>query len=168
MAAGWLGSAIGEETEHDRDDHAFEKSPDGGKGLARDTRVRWALEEAGQALRRAAGVVRRDEGTDASGGASFGQIPTYEDGDVTLFETGAIVLHIAQQGRGLLPDDPAGRAAALSWVFAALSTVEPPILDLQNAVIMERDQPWAQTRMPVVKDRIRTRLKQLAARLGRR
>jgi glutathione S-transferase len=145
---------------------AFERSPDGGKGLARDTRVRWALEEVGQpyevrlvsfkAMKEPAHLVRHP----------FGQIPTYEEGDLTLFESGAIVLHIAERHAGLLPENADARARAIGWMFAALSTVEPPILDLANARVVERDEPWATARLPLVADRVRSRLKQLSARLG--
>ncbi|MGN6515790.1 MAG: glutathione S-transferase family protein [Rhizomicrobium sp.] len=145
---------------------AFEKSPDGGKGLARDTRVRWALEEVGQpyevrlvsfkALKEPAHLALHP----------FGQIPTYEEGDIAIFETGAIVLHIAQHYPGLLPGDTAARARAIAWVFASLNTIEPPILDLQNAVLLEKDKSWAAGRLPLVKDRIRDRLKQLSACMG--
>jgi glutathione S-transferase len=145
---------------------AFERSPDGGKGLARDTRVRWALEEVGQpyevrlvsfrALKEPAHLARHP----------FGQIPTYEEGDLALFETGAIVLHLAQNHPGLLPSDANARARAITWMFAALSTVEPPILDLSNAKVAESDKPWAEERLPLVKDRVRARLQLLAARLG--
>ena len=145
---------------------AFERSPDGGKGLARDTRVRWALEEAGQpyevrlvsfrAMKEAAHLALHP----------FGQIPTYEDGDLALFETGAIVFHIATHHAGLLPDDANARARAIAWMFAALNTVEPPVLELVTARILEGDKPWAAERLPLVVDRIRDRLKQLSARLG--
>ena len=145
---------------------AFEKSPDGGKGLARDTRVRWALEEVGQPY-----DVRLVSFPAMKGPAHlalhpFGQIPTYEEGDLTLFETGAIVLHIAQRYDGLLPVDADARARAITWMFAALNTMEPPILDLTVARIFERDQPWAEERLPLVENRARVRLGQLAARLG--
>ena len=145
---------------------AFERSPDGGKGLARDTRVRWALEEVGQpyevrlvsfrAMKEPAHLRRHP----------FGQIPTYEEGHLVLFETGAIVLHLAQDHPGLLPDDPDARARATTWMFAALNTIEPPILDLVVARFQEGDKPWAEERLPLVKDRIRQRLQQLSARLG--
>jgi glutathione S-transferase len=145
---------------------AFEKSPDGGKGLARDTRVRWALEEVGQPyeVRLVSFKAMKEPAHLAI--HPFGQIPTYEDGDIALFETGAIVFHIAQRFAGLLPDDPAARARAITWLFAALNTVEAPIFELQTAVILERDKPWNAERLPLVKDRIRDRLKQLSARLG--
>ena len=145
---------------------AFERSPDGGRGLARDTRVRWALEETGQpyevrlvsfkAMKEAAHLALHP----------FGQIPTYEEGDLVLFETGAIVLHIAERHAGLFPDDPDARARAITWMFAALSSVAPPILDLSNARFAEGDKPWSQARLPLVMDRIRDRLRQLSVRLG--
>jgi len=145
---------------------AFDRSPDGGKGLARDTRVRWALEEVGQpydvrlvtfaALKEPAHLALHP----------FGQIPTLEDGDLALFETGAIVLHLAQRYPGLLPADANARARAITWMFAALNTIEPPILDLFTARVLEGDRPWAKERMPLVLDRLRARLQQLSARLG--
>ena len=145
---------------------AFERSPDGGKGLARDTRVRWALEEAGQPYE--VRLVSFAEMKEPAHLAlhPFGQIPTYEEGDLALFETGAIVFHIAQQHAGLLPEDANARARAIAWMFAALNTVEPPILDLVTAKIFEGDRPWSQERLPLVADRIRVRLEQLSARLG--
>ena len=145
---------------------AFERSPDGGKGLARDTRVRWALEEVGQAYDvRLVSFAAMKEGAHLAL-HPFGQIPTYEDGDLVLFETGAIVFHLAQHYPGLLPREANARARALTWMFAALNTVEPPILELVTAKILEGDKPWAAARMPLVLDRVRDRLKQLAARLG--
>src|SRR5277367_6455012 len=145
---------------------AFERSPDGGKGLARDMRVRWALEEVGQpyqvrlvsfgALKEPAHLKLHP----------FGQIPTYEEGDHALFETGAIVFHIAERHAGLLPDDPNARARAITWMFAALNTVEPPILELVTARLLEGDKPWSKERLPLVEDRVRNRLDQLSGRLG--
>ncbi len=145
---------------------AFERSPDGGKGLARDTRVRWALEEAGlpyevrlvsfRAMKEAAHLALNP----------FGQIPTYEEGDLALFETGAIVLHIAERHPGLFPADANARARAITWMFAALNTVELPILELVTVKLAEGDKPWKAERMPLVEDRVRARLNQLAARLG--
>ena len=145
---------------------AFERSPDGGKGLARDTRVRWALEEVGQPYK--VRLVSFDAMKEPAHLAlhPFGQIPTYEEGDLGLFETGAIVLHIAQRHAGLLPDDANGRARAITWMFAALSTVEPPILELHTAALVESDKSWSTQRMPLVRDRIRGRLGQLSRRLG--
>jgi glutathione S-transferase len=145
---------------------AFERSPDGGKGLARDTRVRWALEEAGQPyeVRLVSFKAMKEPAHLAL--HPFGQIPTYEEGDLALFETGAIVFHIAQRHAGLLPDDANARARAITWMFAAVNTVEPPILDLMVAKIIEGDKPWSKERLPLVMDRIRDRLKPLSARLG--
>ncbi len=145
---------------------AFENTPDGGKGLARDTRVRWALEEVGEpyevrllsfrALKEPAHLALHP----------FGKIPTFEEGDLALFETGATVFHIAERHAGLLPDDANARARAITWMFAALNTVEPPILELANARLLEADKPWAAERLPLVKDRVRDRLAQLSVRLG--
>lgn len=145
---------------------AFERSPDGGRGLARDTRVRWALEEAGLPYETrlvSFGAMKQPAHLAVH---PFGQIPTYEDGDLALFESGAIVFHIADRHAGLLPDDAAARARAISWMFAALNTVEPVILDLVTAKILEKDEPWAAGRLPLVEARIRHRLAQLATRLG--
>lgn len=145
---------------------AFERSPDGGKGLARDTRVRWALEEVGQPyeVRLVSFPAMKEPAHLAL--HPFGQIPTYEDGDLALFETGAIVLHLAERQTGLLPDETKARARAITWMFAALNTVEPPILELVTARIFEGDKPWARERLPLVQDRVRDRLAQLSARLG--
>lgn len=145
---------------------AFERSPDGGKGLARDTRVRWALEELGQPYEVRYLSFRAMKEPAHLRLHPFGQIPTLEEGDLVLFETGAIVLHLAQSHAGLLPDEANARARAIAWMFAALNTVEPPILDLAIAKFQEGDRPWTQERLPLVQDRIRARLAQLSARLG--
>jgi len=145
---------------------AFERSPDGGKGLARDTRVRWALEEAGLPYEVRLVSFRAMKEPAHLAIHPFGQIPTYEEGDLALFETGAIVLHIAQKHAGLLPVDANARARAIAWMFAAVNTIEPPILDLSNAKIHERDKPWADERLPLVEERIRNRLEPLSHRLG--
>lgn len=145
---------------------AFERSPDGGKGLARDTRVRWALEEAGLSyeVRLVSFAAMKQPAHLAL--HPFGQIPTFEDGEFALFETGAIVLHVAERHAGLLPPNAAARARAISWMFAALNTVEPPILELATAKITEGDKPWTQQRLPLVQGRVRERLGKLAVRLG--
>ena len=145
---------------------AFERSPDGGKGLARDTRVRWALEEVGQPyeVRLVTFAAMKEPAHLAL--HPFGQIPTYEEGDLALFETGAIVLHLARALSGLLPADPNARARAIAWMFAALNTVEPPILELVDRERLRGDKPWAEERLPLVDERVRARLQQLAARLG--
>lgn len=132
----------------------------------RAIRVRWALEEVGQPY-----VVRPVSFQAMKEPAHlalhpFGQIPTYEEDGLSLFETGAIVLHLAQLHAGLLPDDPAARARAASWMFAALNTVEPPILELATATIIEGSKPWAAQRLPLVKDYVRARLAQLSRYLG--
>lgn len=145
---------------------AFEQSPDRGKGLARDMRVRWAFEEVGQpyevrlvsfsAMKQPAHLALQP----------FGQIPTYEDGDLALFETGAIALHIAERHAGLLPNDANARARAIAWMFCALSTMEPTIVEREMALLLERDEPWHEQRLPLVLNRIRNRLGQLSHRLG--
>ncbi|RTE94550.1 glutathione S-transferase family protein [Bradyrhizobium sp. LVM 105] len=145
---------------------AFENSPDRGRGQARDMRVRWAFEEVGQpynvrllsfaALKQPAHLALHP----------FGQIPTYEDGDLTLFESGAIVLHIAERHDGLLPTDANARVRAIAWMFAALSTVEPPIVELTMAMLFERDKSWYAERLPMLQDRVRVRLGELSAYLG--
>ena len=145
---------------------AFERSPDGGRGLARDMPVRWALEEVGRpydvrllsfkAMKEPAHVALHP----------FGQIPTYEEGDLALFESGAIVFHIAERHAGLLPDDANARARAITWMFAALNTIEPPIFDRDLAMVLERDEPWYEQRLRVLEDSIRKRLRDLSGRLG--
>ncbi|MEA2170831.1 MAG: glutathione S-transferase [Solirubrobacteraceae bacterium] len=145
---------------------AFEKSPDGGQGLARDTRVRWALEEVGQPYEVRLLSFKAKKEPAHLRLHPFGLIPTYEEGDLALFETGAIVLHLAEQHAGLFPDDANARGRAIAWMFAAVNTVEPPILELAMAKVMEGDKPWTEERLPLVKDRIRDRLVGLAAHLG--
>ncbi len=145
---------------------AFENSPDGGKGLARDMRVRWALEEVGapydvrlvsfKAMREPAHLALQP----------FGQIPTYQEGDLALFESGAIVLHIAERHTGLLPVDADARARAITWMFAALSTIEPPIVERFVAGYVERDRSWHDERLLLVDERIRKRLGELSRSLG--
>ncbi|EJL28448.1 glutathione S-transferase [Caulobacter sp. AP07] len=145
---------------------AFERSPDRGRGLARDMRVRWALEEVGQPydVRLLSFAAMKEPAHRAL--HPFGQIPTYEEGDLVLFESGAIVLHIAERHAGLLPDDANARARAISWMFAALGTVEPPIFERAMATIAERDKAWYEQRLPMLDERVRGRLDELANRLG--
>ncbi|MFS2180393.1 glutathione S-transferase family protein [Rhizobium pisi] len=145
---------------------AFERSPDRGRGLARDMRVRWALEEVGepyevrllsfQAMKTPAHLALQP----------FGQIPTYEEGDLALFESGAIVLHIAERYPGLLPRDANGRARAIAWIFAAVATMEPVVIEREMARIFERGESWHDARLPLLEKRIRTRLSELSAHLG--
>jgi len=146
---------------------AFENSPDRGRGQARDMRVRWALEEVGlpydvrlvsfAAMKQPVHLALHP----------FGQIPTYEDGDLALFETGAIVLHIAERHAGLLPADGNARSRAIAWMFAALNTLEPPIVELGMAMLFERDRSWYAERLPMLQDRVRARLDELSRRLGK-
>ena len=145
---------------------AFARSPDRGRGLARDMRVRWALEEVGQPY-----DVRLVSFSEMKEPAHrrlhpFGQIPTYEEGDLALFESGAIIFHIAQRHAGLLPDEANARARALTWMFAALNTVEPPIIEREAARLLEQDKSWYEARLPILEDRVRVRLDQLSSRLG--
>jgi glutathione S-transferase len=145
---------------------AFERSPDRGRGLARDMRVRWALEEVGQpydvrllsfkAMKEPAHLALHP----------FGQIPTYEEGDLALFESGAIVFHIAERHAGLLPGDANARARAITWMFAAVTTMEPPIVDREVAKLLEGNETWYERRLPFVEERIRNRLNELSCRLG--
>ena len=147
---------------------AFAASPDRGRGLARDTRIRWAFEEVGQAYDvRLLSFAQLKEPAHLALNP-FGQIPTFEDGDVALFETGSILLYLAEQHPGLLSREAGARARAISWMFAAVNTVEPPILELQNAKLAEADKPWAKDRLPLVEERVRVRLAQLSAHLGGR
>ena len=145
---------------------AFESSPDRGEGQARDMRVRWALEEVGQPYDVRLVSFREMKQPAHCALHPFGQIPTYEEGDLALFESGAIVFHIAQRHAGLLPDDANARARAITWMFAALSTVESPIVDLEIAFLLERDKSWYEQRLPMVEAPIRDRLGQLSRRLG--
>ena len=147
---------------------AFERSPDRGRGLARDMRVRWALEEVGQRydVRLVSFAAVKDAGHVSLN--PFGQIPTYEEDGLALFESGAIVLHIAERNPGLLPDDADARARATAWMFAALTTVEPPIMERSLAFLLERDASWYDARMPMLEDRVRGRLATLAGVLGDR
>lgn len=145
---------------------AFENSPDRGQGQARDMRVRWAFEEVGQPydvrLVSFAGLKKAEH----RALQPFGQIPTYEEGDLVLFETGAIVLHIAETHAGLLPRDANGRARAIMWMFCALNTIEPPIVEEEMTGYVEADKPWYGARLPIMHDRIRGRLGELSRRLG--
>ena len=141
-------------------------SPDKGGGLVRDMRLRWALEEVGQPY----DVRLLDWGEQKQpphrARSPFGQVPTYEEDGLVLFESGAIVLHIAEKWPGLLPADPAARARAIEWMFAALNTVEPPVWELIIAKFIDGNEAWAAARLPSVMKRLRERLEELSARLG--
>jgi glutathione S-transferase len=145
---------------------AFESSPDRGEGQARDMRVRWALEEVGEpyAVRLVSFAEMKEPAHLAR--HPFGQIPTYEEGDLVLFESGSIILHIAEQHAGLLPDDADARARAITWMFAALNSVEPPIVELEILMLLERDKSWYEERLPMVEERVRDRLGALSRRIG--
>jgi glutathione S-transferase len=145
---------------------AFEQSPDRGRGLARDMRVRWALEEAGlpYEVRLLSFAAMKEPAHRAL--HPFGQIPTYQEGDLVLFESGAIIFHIAERHAGLLPTEPNARARAITWLFAALNTVEPPVLELSLARILERDKSWYEERLPMLEVRVRARLDELSGYLG--
>jgi glutathione S-transferase len=145
---------------------AFESSPDRGRGLARDTRVRWALEEVGQPydVRLLSFAEMKEPAHRAL--HPFGQIPTYEEGDLALFESGSIIFHIAERHAGLLPAEANARARAITWMFATLNTVEPPVIDVQMAVLLERDKSWYEERLAMLDKRARDRMGELAARLG--
>jgi glutathione S-transferase len=145
---------------------AFERSPDRGQGLARDMRVRWALEEVGQPydVRLVSFAQMKEPAHRAL--HPFGQIPTFEEGDLVLFESGAIVLHIAERNVGLLPVDANARARAIAWLFAALNTVEPPIVERSMAALFDRDKPWYAERLPVLDNNVHVRLDELSHRLG--
>lgn len=145
---------------------AFAQSPDRGQGLARDMPVRWALEEVGQPYEvRLVSFSAMKESAHRSL-QPFGQIPTYEEDDLVLFESGAIVFHIAERHAGLLPNDANARARAIAWMFAALSTVEPAIVQREVSLYLERDKTWHEERLPIVEERIRSRLDDLSTRLG--
>ncbi len=145
---------------------AFERSPDRGQGLARDMRVRWALEEVGQPYDvRLVSFSAMKESAHRSL-HPFGQIPTYEVGNLALFESGAIILHIAECHAGLLPEDANARARAIAWMFAALNTVEPPIVERSMAMIVERDKSWFEERQAMLEDRVHVRMRELSSRLG--
>lgn len=144
----------------------FERSPDRGQGLARDMRVRWALEEVGQpyAVRLVSFKAMKEPAHRRL--HPFGQIPTYEEGDLVLFESAAIILHIAERHAGLLPRDANARGRAIAWMFAALNTVEPPIVEREMSGYAERDKSWYGERVAILEERVRGRLGELSSRLG--
>ena len=146
---------------------AFDWVPPFAEGQVRDLRVRWALEEVGQPYD--VRYLSQGEQKEPSHRERqpFGQVPTLEDGDLTLFESGAIVQHVAETyGSGLMPRDPAARARAIEWMFAALNSIEPSIMDLSFVTVFEADKPWSAMRRESVEERIHGRLKDLSARLG--
>ena len=147
---------------------AFRWVPPFARGLVRDLRLRWALEEAGLPYR----VKLLEQGTQTSAEnrerQPFGQVPWYEEDGLVLFESGAIVLHIAEKSEVLLPRDPAARARAIMWVFAALNTVEVVVQALASIDLFYKDQEWAKLRRPDAEKDVKRRLGELAVRLGER
>jgi glutathione S-transferase len=139
--------------------------PDFARGYVRDYRVRWALEEAGIGYRTdPVSTVNRPVAYFAE--QPFGQVPAYREGEVRMFESGAIVLHIAERSEALLPSDPAARARAQCWMFAAMNSIEPMLLELTNVDVFARDEQWAKLRRPSLVATIDKRLGHLATALG--
>ena len=148
---------------------AFERSPDRGKGLARDMRVRWALEEVGQPYNVRLVSFREMKQPAHLALQPFGQIPTYQEGDLEMFETGAIIFHIAERRPGLFPEDANARARAVMWMFAALNTIEPPITVLNVIDLQPGGAPeGAKDLRAAVLGMIEKRLDALSAFLGDR
>lgn len=145
---------------------AFANSPDGGDGQARDTRVRWAFEEVGQPYDVRLVTFKEMKQPAHRALQPFGQIPTYERDGLALFESGSIILHIAEQGRGLLPDDPDARARAITWMFAVASSIEPILVERETAFFTTRYKPWYEEHLAMVLGRIHNRLRDLSVRLG--
>lgn len=145
---------------------AFDHSPDDGQGQARDTRIRWAMEEVGQSYDIFPVTFAALKESSHRARNPFGQIPTYEKEGLILFESGSIVFHIAESYPGLLPDNAHARARAISWMFASVSTIEPRILERETAILIEGDKPWREERLLLVDDRIRTRLSDLSNHLS--
>ncbi len=145
---------------------AYDWVPDFARGQVRDLRVRWALEEVGQpyAVRYLAPGAQKEAPHRAR--QPFGQVPTFEEGDLVLFESGAIVWHVAERFPGLMPDDDTARAKSLEWVFAALNSVEPPMMDWVMATLFEAGEPWSAPRVPATEARVTSRLRDASDRLG--
>lgn len=147
---------------------AFRSVPPFAQGLVRDLRVRWALEEAGLPYR-----VRLIDSSDQASASylaqqPFGQVPVLEDGELTLFESGAIVLYIGAKSERLLPSSVAGRARATTWLLAALNTIEVQVRQLAEIDLFHADEAWAGQRRPLAEQDVRLRLAQLSAQLGDR
>lgn len=147
--------------------YAFAMVPPFAQGVVRDLRVRWALEEAGIPYRvtlvgDVGGAMPR---ADYRRIQPFGQIPAIDDGDLVLFESGAIVLYVAEKSEKLLPRDPAARAQVIQWMFAALNSIEPAIQELAGLDLFFANERWASERRPAVVERVRSRLGDLAGRL---
>lgn len=145
---------------------AFKRVPPFAQGLVRDLRVRWALEEAGLRYEVKLLADGEKDTEEYRSWQPFGQVPAYEENGLRLFESGAIVLRIAERSEKLLPGDPAARARAIEWLFAALNTIEPPIANLAGIDLFAADQEWARLRRPEAEAGVRKRLAELAAAVG--
>ncbi len=140
--------------------------PDFARGYVRDTRARWAFEEVGLPYKVSLIDFEEVKSQAHRHFQPFGQVPTYSDGEVEIFESGAIAIHIAEQGVGLIPTDKAGRARAIQWVIAALNSVEPSVAQLAVVDLFEADKPWSAERRPSVIETIRSRLHDLSEAIG--
>ncbi len=147
---------------------AFRWVPPMAQGLVRDLRVRWALEEAQPPYEVKLLGLGDHKSDEYRGLQPLGQVPAYEEDGLVLFESGAIVMHVAERCETLLPIDPAARARAKTWMFAALNTMEPAIQQLTEIDLFHSEEAWAKSRRPAVEERVKTRLTELAARLGGR
>ncbi|CAM4019858.1 Glutathione S-transferase [Bordetella tumbae] len=147
---------------------AFRWVPPFAQGLVRDLRVRWALEEAGIPYKEKLIGVKDQASAEYRTLQPFGQVPAIEDGDLKLFESGAILLEIAERSDTLLPADAQGRARARAWTLAALNTVEPPITHLGGLMIFHVNEPWAAPAVPTAEQAVCKRLDELAQWLGER
>jgi glutathione S-transferase len=147
---------------------AFKWVPPFAQGSVRDIRVRWALEEAGLGYDDQL-IGFEDQSTPAYRAQQpFGQVPAFSDGKVEMFESGAIVLYIAQNSDQLMPADEAGRAMVMTWLFAAMNSVEPFVGQLAGIDIFHADKAWAKERRPEVETMVRKRLADLQTALGAR
>ena len=147
---------------------AFSWVPEFAQGQVRDLRVRWALEEAGLAYRERLLDPREERPQDYFREQPFGQVPIFNEGEIRMFETGAIVLHIAERSEELMPRDPAARARVACWVLAALNSLEPTVIQLPLIDIFHSGEEWARLRRPGVVEMIRGRLGRLSGWLGDR
>jgi Glutathione S-transferase len=145
---------------------AFKNSPDRGRGMARDMRVRWALEEIGQPYEVQLVTFEEMKQSAYRSLQPFAQIPAYKEDDLVLFESGAIILYLADERPGLLPVEKNARARGIMWVFSALNTVEPPIIEREATILVEKDKPWFNERLPMLDKRVHTRLNDLSNQLG--
>ena len=145
---------------------AFKWVPDFAKGVVRDLRVRWALEEAGLDYRVRLLDAMTERPQDYFLEQPFGQVPIFVEGDLRMFETGAILLHLGERSEVLLPKDPIGKARATCWLIAALNSIEPMIFELINIDIFNRDEEWAKLRRPEAEKKVRDRLKRVSDWLG--